>query len=225
MTENINSIPKQLALVLLKIGAMKFSPDKPFTWASGYRMPIYNDNRLLLGNYNHRLLVSEGFSSLLSQNKADIEVIAGTATAGISPGTTLADKLQKPFIYVRDKSKSHGMKNQIEGILRPGDKVIVIEDVISTGESSLRAITAIQEAGGVVLGCLAIFSYDFSHALDAFRSNNVQFESILNYDLLLEVACKEKYLPLENIETLKEWREDPFGWGAKRGFEKQTLGG
>ena len=142
------TIAKQLAETTLAIGAFKLRPEDPFRWASGYYMPIYNDNRMLLGNASHRRLVSDGFAALIEENQLAFDVVCGTATAGIAPATTLADRLAKPLVYVRDKAKGHGMQNRVEGILNDGQTCLVIEDVISTGGSSVSAVEGVRESGG-----------------------------------------------------------------------------
>ena len=164
------TIAENIARVALEIGAIQFNAQQPFIWASGYKMPIYNDNRLLLGNAGHRALITQGFQDLLKKCGAKIEVIAGTATAGIPHATTLADHLQLPLIYVRSATKTHGMGNRIQGPLRRNQQVLVIEDLVSTGGSAANAVTAIREAGGIVNHCFSIFSYGLTEATDKLKS-------------------------------------------------------
>ena len=209
-----------LALVALEIRAIKLSPKQPFTWASGYRMPIYNDNRMLLGDYKHRALVADGFVSLIAEHKIDFTVVAGTVTAGISPGTTLADRTQKPFIYVRDKAEGHGLQNRIEGILKPGERVLMIEDLISTGGSVISAIEGVRDAGGVVDYCFSIFSYGFEEAQKQFADIGVNLLSVLTFPDLLACAKAKAYISEEEEAMLADWRKDPFNWGEKNGFPK-----
>lgn len=219
--EELKKIGIELARAALNIQAIRFSPDNPFTWASGYRMPIYNDNRMFLGNFKHRSLIRSGFQALIAKHQLTPNVIAGTATAGIAPAATLADALQLPLIYVREKAKAHGLENQIEGILRPAEKAVLIEDVISTGGSSIRALTAIRDAGGQVHHCLAIYDYGFQAAADEFKRNDCTLLSVLNFDILLDVVRTENYLTPTQLKELDAWRLDPFGWGEQRGFKRK----
>ncbi len=207
------TIAENIARVALEIGAIKINAQQPFTWASGYKMPIYNDNRLLLGNAQNRALIAKGFHDLLKKCTAEIEIIAGTATAGIPHATTLADLLQVPLIYVRSTAKSHGMGNKIEGILNKNQRVLVIEDLISTGGSAVNAITAVREAGGTVDHCFSIFSYGFPEALEKFKSVSCQIHSILDFSELLKVAQSTQYISSNDIETLQSWQKSPFQWG------------
>lgn len=214
----MTEIARELARTALKINAIKLRPKYPFLWASGFRMPIYNDNRMFLGDYDHRKLISQGFVELIQSHGIKPEVIAGTATAGIPPGTTLADVLKKPFIYVRSEAKGHGLQNQIEGILKPGQSVLMIEDLVSTGGSSISAIQAIREANGTVDYCFSIFSYGMKKALDQFTEARCSFSSILTYQLLLEEALSSSYISNEEHQMLADWYSDPFGWGERHGF-------
>lgn len=211
-----NNIAETLARTSLEIGAIKFSPHQPFKWASGHQMPLYNDNRLLLGNPIHRTLVAKGFQELLKNCSSKIDVIAGTATAGIPHATTLADILQLPLIYVRSATKSHGMGNQIEGLLKQNQQVLVIEDLISTGGSAANAVTAIREAGGIVNHCFSIFSYGFTEATDKFNSISCKIHSILKFPQLLEVAQATQNLSPNDIETLLSWQRSPFKWSKNK---------
>ena len=220
MTEKMtqNNVAETLARISLEIGAIKFSPDQPFTWASGYKMPIYNDNRLLLGNAGHRALITQGFQDLLKNCATKVEVIAGTATAGIPHATTLADRLQLPLIYVRSAAKTHGMGNRIEGPLRRNQQVLVIEDLVSTGGSAANAVTAIREAGGIVNHCFSIFSYGLTEAADKFKSISCGIHSILDFSELLKVALSTQNLSTNEIETLRSWQKAPFKWAENNGF-------
>jgi len=212
-------IGRKLAHAALAIKAIKISPQAPFRWASGYHMPIYNDNRMFLGSWEHRNLISAGFSALINEKQIQFDVVGGTATAGVSPGTTLADRLKKPFVYIRDKKKGHGLENRVEGILLPQQKVLVIEDVVSTGGSSVSALEGVREAGGNVSECLCIYSYGFEKAEGLFSVADCRLFSLLQLDTLLEVAIQENYLSAAHRIELEEWASDPFGWGAKRGYE------
>ena len=218
LSQNMQELIDRLAHAALDIEAVKFQPSEPFCWASGYFMPIYNDNRRLLARAENRELVRDGFIALIEQHNLEFDLVAGTATAGISPGTTLADKLRAPFIYVRDKAKGHGLRNQIEGVLNPKEQVLVIEDVISTGGSSVRAVEAVRAAEGIVECCLGIFSYGFDAAQQQFEEANCKCHTILDYETLLRVAVERNYLSESAVDDLRAWRQDPFGWGEQRGF-------
>jgi orotate phosphoribosyltransferase len=232
---------KSIAKAGLNIGAIKLRPDNPFQWASGYRMPIYNDNRMFLFYPEYRSLVRQGFLRLiLEQEHLSPEVIAGTSTAGIPWGMLIADRMERPFIYIRDKPKDHGLKNQIEGIDAEkdlqGKGVIVIEDLISTGGSSARAVQAVRDANGKCSLCFSIFDYGLDEAGMIFRgekdydkegnklSEPCNVRSLLVYQTLLEVAKETNYLTREQIELLEEWRADPYNWGEKHGFPKVEKG-
>ena len=209
------TIAESIARIALEIGAIRIDVQRPFTWASGYKMPIYNDNRLLLGNAQNRALVTKGFQDLLKKITTEVEVIAGTATAGIPHATTLADRLQVPLVYVRSTAKSHGMGNKIEGILKKNQKVLVIEDLISTGGSAVNAVTTIREAGGTVDHCFSIFSYGFPESLEKFKSAFCQVHSILDFSELLKVAQSTQDIASNDIQTLQSWQESPFKWENK----------
>lgn len=215
---------KEIAKAGLNINAIKLRPNDPFKWSSGYRMPIYNDNRMFLFFPDHRKLIREGFTNLIKD--IPYEVIAGTSTSGIPPATTLADSLGKPMIYVRDKPKDHGLKNQIEGIDAEYDlqkrKVVLIEDLISTGGSSARAVQAIRDANGECNYCVSIFNYGLDKAVQAFDSLDPRCEvrSLLTYDTLLEVAKETGYINDQQEKMLAEWRANPLGWGEKHGFPR-----
>jgi len=217
---------RKIAKAGLEIGAIKLNPEKPFQWASGYKVPIYNDNRMFLFFPECREMIMDGFHEIIEQEEIPYDVIAGTSTAGIPHGASLANELNGPFIYIREKPKGHGLKNQIEGIDAEkdleGKLVIVIEDLISTGGSSARAVQAIRDANGNCDYCLSIFNYGLDKGVEAFKELNpeCQVKSILTYDILLSVANKVGYLNNEQIKLLEEWRADPFGWGEKHGFPK-----
>ncbi|MGE4454054.1 MAG: orotate phosphoribosyltransferase [Sphaerochaeta sp.] len=215
-----------LAKQALELGAIRLQVQKPFTWASGYRMPIYNDNRRLLAESSARKLVSEAFSAMLESLSFDPDNIAGTATAGIPHATTLADRLEKPLSYVRSSGKDHGLGQQIEGLKQSGSyegsQVLLIEDLISTGGSSIKAVEAIVAAQGICPYTLAIFTYGFATAKDAFASLDppCEFFTILDYDVMVKSALERGYVSSEEASLLTLWREDPFGWGAKQGFPR-----
>ena len=189
---------------LLKIGAVKLSPNAPFTWASGKKSPIYCDNRLTLSYPEVRRLICQSFVDKIKENFKDVEVIAGVATGGIAHGALVAEALGVPMIYVRDKPKGHGRMNLIEGHLEAGKRVVVIEDLISTGGSSLKAVDGIRESGGNVLGLLAIFTYGFKAAIKAFEAANCPFDTLTNFKSLLE-ELKAQNAPESEIAFMENW--------------------
>lgn len=205
-------IASEVAKRLLQINAIKLSPQNPFTWASGMKSPIYCDNRVVLSYPGIRRFIIDSFAQKAEAFKP-FDTIAGVATAGIAHGALLAEQLAMPFIYVRSKPKGHGRQNQIEGELRPGARVLVIEDLISTGGSCLKAVEALREAGCEVAGVLAIFTYGFDEAAAAFDSAGCPFGTLSSYPILLEEAVRENYIGQEEIETLQKWRGNPGGWG------------
>lgn len=228
---------EEFAKAMLSNGITKLSPDKPFVWASGYQMPIYNDNRMLLAKPDWRRRICYALTNLKLEEKVDPDIIAGTATAGIPHATTLADMLEKPLIYIREKPKDHGMNNRIEGISDDsglnGKNILVIEDLVSTGGSSAKAIAAVREAGGICTHCFSIFSYGLNQADEMFAGTRSYDEkdaakpvlsppctlrSVLTYDTLIRVAKEEGAINADQEAMLQEWRADPFNWGAKHGF-------
>jgi len=212
------TLSEKLAEIALEIGAIKLDTGHPFAWASGYQMPVYNDNRRLLGNADHRMLVAQGFQTLIRELKLAVDVVAGTATAGIPPATTLADLIKTPLIYVRPSPKKHGMENQIEGILKKSQHVVVIEDVISTGGSALKAVETIRAGGGNVEHCFCIFSYGFEEAEDAFARSHCLLHPLLTFTELLAYAEKSATLNKDQSSILRLWYQDPFSWGDRHGF-------
>ena len=212
---------EKLAEIALKIGAIRINTDHLFTWASGYRMPVYNDNRLLLGNSDHRLLIANAFQSLLKNKKIVPDVVAGTATAGIPPATTLADLIKTPLIYVRPAPKKHGMENQIEGILEKKQHVIVIEDLVSTGGSVLKAVEAIRSRGGTVQHCLCVFTYGFRETADQFAKTGCKLHALLTFEQLIGFGAKSGALTEQQTVLLRSWYKDPFKWGEQNGFPKK----
>lgn len=208
---------KSLAEIALKIGAIKINPEHPFTWASGYKMPIYNDNRLLLCKSDYRMLVAEGFQSILTAGEIAVDVVAGTATAGIPPATTLANLMKTPLVYVRGAPKKHGMQNQVEGLLEQGQNVVVIEDLVSTGESVVKTVQAIREAGGIVDHCLCIFSYGFEKSTTLFQEAHCRLHSLLTYPNLIEYAMETASITAEQKRLLDSWYNDPFAWDKNQG--------
>ncbi|ASB48691.1 orotate phosphoribosyltransferase [Alkalitalea saponilacus] len=201
-----------IASHLLQIKAIKLQPANPFTWASGWISPIYCDNRKTLSYPEVRDYIKNAFAEIIKEKYADADVIAGVATGAIAQGALVADLLNKPFIYVRSSPKGHGLENLIEGDLKPGQKVVIIEDLISTGGSSLKAAEAVRNGGGDVLGMLAIFSYGFSVAEENFRKENVDLQTLSNYQTLLKVAVSNGNVTADHLETLDAWRKDPANW-------------
>jgi orotate phosphoribosyltransferase len=208
-------VAKKLATMLLEIGAVKLSPQKPFTWASGWLSPIYCDNRMVLSFPVIRSFIKDSFVELIKTQYPDTEVIAGVATAGVPHGALVADALNLPFIYVRPKPKEHGMGNLIEGKIEEGKKVLLIEDLISTGGSSLKAAQAIQQAGMPVIGMVAIFTYGFEVAQQAFLQANIPFSTLTNYNALLVEAVANDYITEEEMASLQEWRGNPAEWKGR----------
>ena len=203
----------EVARNLLEIRAVKLSPQEPFTWASGILSPIYCDNRVALSHPAVRSFLKNALAAK-SRDFASFDVVAGVATAGIPHGALLADVLEKPFVYVRSSAKDHGRRNQIEGELKPGQKVLVVEDLISTGGSCLLAVDALRDAGAEVVGVLAIFQYGFSKAKAAFEEKGIDFQTLTNYNVLVEEAVRSGYVSESDLNTLKKWRENPDAWGA-----------
>lgn len=197
----------------MQIKALQINPQQPYTWASGWKSPVYCDNRKVLSFPYVRDFVKSELANMVLEQYPDAEVIAGVATAGIPHGTMAADLLKLPFIYVRSKPKEHGMGNQIEGVLQPGQKVVVIEDLVSTGKSSLQAVDAIREAGGEVMGMCALFTYGFDAAAEAMNAAGVPLHTISNYSALMEVAEEQNLITAEQKVSLEEWRKSPSTWG------------
>jgi orotate phosphoribosyltransferase len=197
---------KGIALELLKTNAVQLSPDKLFTWASGIKSPIYCDNRRLLSYPESRSIIKDAFVRILTEKYSQADIIVGVATGGIAIGALAADVLQKPFAYVRSESKNHGMGNRIEGIVRQGQKVVVIEDLVSTGGSCIAAVEALREAGCEVLGMVAIFTYGLPIALENFEKNNCKLTTLSNYEILIEEAHSFKYVNHEDMEILRQWK-------------------
>lgn len=208
-------IDTQIAEALLSIGAVHLRPNKPFTWTSGLKSPIYCDNRLTLSHPRIRDLIAESFAELIRKQYPGAETIAGTATAGIPHAAWVAQKLDLPMIYVRDKAKGHGRQNVIEGSLPEGSKTVVIEDLISTGGSSLKAAQAVNEAGGKVLAVLAIFTYQFTKAEAAFKTHGIPLYTLSNYTALVDAALRLGRIQESDVESLKAWREHPEAYGIK----------
>ncbi len=208
-----SQLATEVASNLLDIGAIKLSPEKPFTWASGWKSPIYCDNRLSLSYPAVRSKIKTALSLAISNSFSGIDAIAGVATAGIPQGALVADELGLPFLYVRSKSKGHGLQNMIEGKLEKGQKVVLLEDLISTGGSSLAAVEALRDAGAEVAGMMAIFSYGFPISEENMDKHQVKLVILSNYDHLLDYAQDQRMFENEILKTLKEWRMAPENWG------------
>ena len=209
----MESIEKIVAKQLLDIKAVKLNPENPFTWASGWKSPIYCDNRKVLSYPDARKVVYTAFVEIIKKHFKDVEVIAGVATGAIAYGMMVAEVLGKPFVYVRPKPKDHGTGAQVEGDLPKNARVVVVEDLISTGGSSLAAVDALQKNGAIVLGMVAIFSYNFIKSRKAFENANVELHTLSHYEALLEQAVEENYIKAEDMAVLKEWRINPEIWG------------
>jgi orotate phosphoribosyltransferase len=202
----------KIAEYLLQIKAVKLQPTKPFTWASGWKSPIYCDNRLTLSYPVIRTYIRQEFCKAILDNYGKPDVIAGVATGGIAQGALVAQDLGLPFAYVRSDAKKHGLTNQIEGHVEKGQSVVVIEDLISSGGSSLKAVTALREAGCQVKGLVSIFTYGFKAAETNFKKAKCSSYSLCNYHALIEQALKENYINEEDIASLRKWREEPDNW-------------
>lgn len=208
----MEQIDRLLAEKLLKVSAIKLQPEHPFTWASGWNSPIYTDNRKTLSYPDVRTFIKVELCRMIIENFSRPDAIAGVATGAIAQGALVADELGLPYVYVRSAPKDHGMENLIEGTLNPGMRVVVIEDLISTGKSSLKAVEAVRAAGCEVVGMAAMFTYDFPVARKAFEDAKVRLLTLSNYNSMLEAALRTGYIRDEDLETLKEWREDPANW-------------
>jgi len=210
----MDTLEKLFAEKLLKIKAIKLQPDNPFTWASGWKSPFYCDNRKTLSYPALRNFVKLELSRLVMENFPDCDAIAGVATGAIPQGALVADELNLPFVYVRSKPKDHGLENLIEGELRPGMRVVVVEDLISTGGSSLKACEAVRRDGCEVAGMVASYTYGFDVAKEAFRAANVELLTLTNYEAVVETAVATGYIRPEDVAVLHEWRKDPAHWNA-----------
>ncbi len=206
-------IKKQFAQKLMDIKAIKLQPNDPFTWASGWKSPIYTDNRKTLGYPSLRSFVKLELCHVIQENFPEADAVAGVATGAIAQGALVAEELGLPYCYVRPKPKDHGMGNQVEGEIKKGSKVIVVEDLISTGGSSLKAVAALREYGVEVIGMVASFTYGFPVAEEAFREAGVKLITLSNYDAVIEQAAETGYIKEEEKAVLAEWRKDPSVWG------------
>ena len=194
--------------------AIKLEPANPFTWASGWKSPIYCDNRRTLSFPKIRSIIRDALVQTIREYYPDAEVIAGVATGAIAQGALVADAMGIPFVYVRSSAKGHGLGNQVEGYLEPGKKVVVVEDLISTGGSSLSAVEVLRQAGNPVLGMVAIFTYGFPLAVENFAKADCQLHTLTNYNELLQLALDSGYIQPEQLNTLKLWRETPDKWNG-----------
>ena len=211
-----NDMAAQTAEFLLTVKAVKLNNEHPFTWASGRKSPIYCDNRVTLSYPEIRTFIRQRFTDVIKDMWGDVDVIAGVATGGIAQGALVAQELGKPFVYVRSEQKSHGLTNQIEGEIHAGQSVVVIEDLVSTGKSSLIAVKALREKGCVVKGMAAIFTYGLQVAADNFAEQNVDLITLTDYDTLISVAQDRDYVRPEDLESLAKWRVNPERWSDER---------
>ena len=207
------STQKQFAEKLLQIRALQINPQTPYTWASGWRSPVYCDNRKVLSHPHLRDFVKSELANMVLEHFPDAEVIAGVATAGIAHGVMAADLLKLPFIYVRSEPKKHGMGNQVEGDLKAGQKVVIVEDLVSTGKSSLQVAEVLRSAGAEVMGMCALFTYGFPEADEAFKNAGVPLFTISNYNALMEVGAEQNLVDASQKESLAAWRTSPATWG------------
>lgn len=212
MTTEWSALSSQIAAGLLQIGAVTLSPDKPYTWSSGMLSPIYCDNRLTLSYPEIRNQIAEGFASIIRQHYPDAELIAGTATGAIAHGAWVAEKLNLPLVYIRSKAKDYGQQRMVEGVMKPGQKVVVIEDLISTGGSSLKAAKAVQNEGGDVQAVLAIFTYELGQAKQQFEDSGIVMQTLSTYSVLLETAVKLNKIDEKDRELLQSWQKDPLAY-------------
>ncbi|WP_338754729.1 orotate phosphoribosyltransferase [Bacillus sp. FJAT-52991] len=203
---------KQIAEKLLEIKAVFLQPNEPFTWSSGIKSPIYCDNRLTLSYPEVRKTIASGLVSLIKEHYPEAELIAGTATAGIPHAAWVSDLMDLPMCYVRSKAKGHGKGNQIEGKAEPGTKVVVVEDLISTGGSAVTAVEALREAGCDVLGIVSIFTYELEAGKEKLAAANVSSHSLSEYSTLIGVAAEKQYVQESDLETLRKWQENPSSW-------------
>lgn len=206
-------ITKRIAELLLEAKAIKLSPDKPFQWSSGWLSPIYCDNRVALSYPDTRTFIKKTLADLIREQYPDVQAVVGVATGGIAQGALVADILELPFAYVRPEPKKHGMGNQIEGRLEAGQSVVIVEDLISTGGSSLKVVDVLREAGIEVAGMVAIFTYGFEVAANNFAAKDVKLSTISNYNALIEVALEHDYIDSSQLDSLAAWRTAPDAWG------------
>ena len=212
-----NDMAIKMATFLLQVKAVKLNNEHPFTWASGRKSPIYCDNRVTLSYPEIRTFIRQRFVDVVNESWGDVDVVAGVATGGIAQGALVAQELGKPFVYVRSEAKSHGLTNQIEGEIHAGQSVVVIEDLVSTGKSSLIAVHALRERGCVVKGMAAIFTYGLQVAADNFKEQDVELVTLTDYDTLIGVAKERQFIRPEALESLAAWRVNPEQWSKDHG--------
>jgi orotate phosphoribosyltransferase len=205
---------KQVAKYLLDIKAVELQPAQPFTWASGWKSPIYTDNRKTLSYPEVRTYLKHCFAEIIKKEYPDTELIAGVATGAIAVGALVAEELGLPFVYVRSANKSHGLENQVEGVCKEGQKTVVIEDLVSTGMSSLKAVSALRGKGCNVMSMIAIFTYGFPVAEQAFAEANCKLQTLSNYNALIQLALETGYISHDQLDTLLAWRKSPDTWGV-----------
>lgn len=213
------SSERKVAELLLKVGAIILRPQKPFKFASGILSPIYCDNRLLLSKPQERKVLTDYYVEKIRHENIEVDVIGGIATASIPWAALVAEHLNKPMIYIRKEAKDHGKENLIEGGLEPGQNVLIVEDLVSTGGTSLASVEAARKEGAIVGKCLAIFTYEMEIAINAFKGANCELLTLSNFHTLIEVAAEKGYIKQEEISMLKEWSKSPKEWGKKMGFE------
>lgn len=204
----------KIAEFLLQIKAIKLQPNQPFTWASGWKSPIYCDNRKTLSYPKIRTFIRQNFVTVIKETYGKPEVIAGVATGGIAIGALVAEEMGLPFVYIRSEAKVHGLKNMIEGVIESGQSVVVIEDLISTGGSSLKAVDALRAENCDVKGLVSIFTYGFKDAAEAFKKAKCDYKALCDYDTLIKQAYKSSFISEDDLRSLKNWRENPAEWGA-----------
>jgi len=209
----VDTTAAKIAEYLLEINAIKLRPTEPFTWTSGWKSPIYSDNRLSLSHPHVRNFIKTALGALVKTEFPTAQAVIGVATAGIAPGALVADELNLPFGYVRSEAKKHGMGKQVEGDINPGQKVVVVEDLVSTGKSSLQAVESLREFGCEVVGILSIFTYGFDAAQHAFTHAACPYFSLSNYETLVQVAANKGLVTTEQMAILAEWRKSPETWG------------
>lgn len=213
------SVENSIAKILLEAGAVTLRPDEPFRYTSGMLSPIYTDNRVLISFPNHRKAIAKALAATLEEHYSAIDAFAGTATAGIAWAAWLCEKYDIPMVYIRDRAKRHGQQNQIEGILTPGARTIVVEDLVTTGGSALGSVHAVRKAGAEPLAVISIFTYETETAVTAFKKSRIPLHALTNFSTLVDTAERQGLITPASHAKVLQWAEDPAGWGAKMGFE------